>query len=247
MKLPLTIILTMCCFASGQSQTDARTVTIDTDRQELSDDNVVHKHLPPIQSVIIDGQKYNIVLADDNKNQLDVERFTRLKRLKVEVLPDKDIASTNFYVVKNTDNVSVNFNYKGLYYFSNPEKNNIMLGIDHNEWQPETQINDARYIEVTIKAIDDSITIDNISFNIQAFGADDLKFTVLGSLNRNLENVENYVDMEEMKTEPANYTFDTDIWLAAGQIYRLRFYPWSKKGGTKKYIVLDNITITGNK
>jgi hypothetical protein len=197
----------------------------------------LHTYQKPL-SIIIDGKRFEIPLSGRgflaSTNPAEGQVFVN----------EAGNSSTSPYLIRNRGNVSANFTYKGLYYSNTLAVGSTALNIEQNVWKPETDMDAARYIELTLKALE-PVIIDKISFRIKA-GAADMQFTTLGSLDRSFFKTDAYAVMQDMSQGMKTYSFKANISLATGQIYRVRIYPWSKNGGENKYIVLDNMSIAGN-
>ena len=168
-----------------------------------------------------------------------------LSDVEAQIFMNPDTASINYYVIKTGGNLRANFNFENLYYFFNSKAKKPVLTILNNAWKPEKQRNTSRYFGLTLIA-QDSMTLENISFSLQAIDAPDLKFDALGYKNKNMNAPDVFQSGISLnQSELKMFSYKVNIKLEAGQNYILRIYPWSELGGMRKNILLDNITIKG--
>lgn len=159
---------------------------------------------------------------------------------------DKDkVVEDAWYPIMNVKDlnpiINLTSSLKGLKYQDEHKK--FITTLDGTWPNQDIDMNSSRYVEFKIEPTED-VLINNISFDIEAFGSDKAEFTALGANNANMIKPDSYAVMETLSGDSFNtFGFDTMIKVNKGQQYYLRIYPWVKQGAEDIFILIREFKV----
>ena len=130
--------------------------------------------------------------------------------------------------------------------FVNKQEQKVLITSDETWPAGDIDLNSSRYAEFKLTPGKGTFYASSVSFDIGAIETKDMYFTALVSDDPTFSDAVSLAVMEPLsKDDTKSYKSDVALKVQSGKTLYLRIYPWNKKAGTSKYVILKDILIKG--